>query len=128
MNKLIPAVPDTLWHFTCENHGHPGIYGSGQVNPGTDGVAWLTDLEFPHRDALGLVRVSLKCDRGAVRYRVDVTDEMREVIVSWLRFRQELPAEAIYPLENFPGVMPRHWFVAVSPVKAIYDPVMKAAS
>lgn len=120
MNSLIPVVPPVLYHYTCTDHGHPGIYGSGEVRPGMDGVVWLTDLEVPVRDAIGLTRVSTKCDRGAVRYRVDTADRR---VVSWMEFRRGVTRDIIDDLETFPGAMSRHWFVALEAMPATYDPV-----
>lgn len=120
MNALVPTtVPAVLWHYTCPDHGHPAIYGSGKLKPGADGVVWLTDMEFPDRAALGLTRVSLNCDRGARRYRVDETKR----VVPWMLFRQQVDTHVRDLLETFPGVMPRHWFVSWSELAAEYDPV-----
>jgi len=121
VNKLIPAVPDVLWHYTCIDHGHPGIYGSGEVRPNQSGIAWFTDLERPWPDALGLTRVSLRCNRSGIRYRIDDTSD----VISWLSFRrqEDLSIPLIQELEAFPGALPRHWFVSVVPVGAVYDPL-----
>lgn len=68
-----------LWHFTC-GHGRDGITDSGMliVNPfaastGVPELIWLTDLDVPIRDALGLTSNLLGCDRTAHRYRVTDT-------------------------------------------------------
>lgn len=119
MNSLIPSVPDVLYHLTCAEHGHPGILGTGVLRPGSDGLVWMTDLDTPIRDALGLVRPGVTCDKGAVRYRVDDTTHA----VPWLAFRKDLPREVVALLEAVPGAMPRHWFVSWVPMEAKYDPV-----
>ena len=116
---MIPAVPVTLYHYTCLDHGHPGIYGSGFVRPGRDGLVWLTDLDAPVRDAIGLTRVSLNCDRGAARYRVENDGS----VVSWIEFRKQVAPEIRDELEMFFGAMPMHWFVAWHPLDAVYDPI-----
>jgi hypothetical protein len=117
--SLIPEVPKALYHYTCLDHGHPGIYGSGLIKPGNDTLVWLTDLDLPMRDAVGLTRVSTGCDRGAARYRVETAGLP---IVPWLEFRKGVPWHLIEFLESFPGVMPRHWFVSARPTPATYDP------
>jgi hypothetical protein len=117
--SLIPGVPPTLYHYTCPDHGHPAIYGSGKLKPGTDGLVWLTDLELVDRAALGLVRVSTTCDRGAIRYAVEDTSGC----VPWLAFRKGLEFKTYNALESQPGVMPRHWFVTWAPIKARYAPM-----
>lgn len=121
MNRYWPAVPETLYHYSCLEHGHPAIFGSGRLKTGRDGLVWLTDLPEPNRGALGLTRVSLECDRGAVRYRVDDTS----TAVSWMEFRQNVPGDLRDLLETFPDAMPRHWFVTWQDVAAVYDPIQR---
>lgn len=126
MNSLIPAVPPVLYHLTCVEHGHPGILGSGMVKPGPSGIAWFTDLSEGNRIATGVARFSEHCDKGAIRYRIDDTAG----IVPYLAFRQSVRAEdrfspglaKLLDLENFPGVLPRHWFVSWAETPATYDP------
>jgi hypothetical protein len=113
------AVPDTLWHYTCSDHGGALIGTEGTLRPGHDGVVWLTDLDEPHISALGMLPVMAKCNRAELRYRVtDVTD-----VVPWMEFRREIDGYVRYLLERDPAVMPRHWFVALRPVAATLDPM-----
>lgn len=125
MNSLIPPVPAVLWHYTDEKFGHPGILGTGVIQPGLDGLVWMTDLAEPNREAIGLTRVSVMVglDRGARRYRVNEV----QTSVPWLQFRSLLDrgdwADQIDELEGYPGSLPRHWFVSWKPVPAVYDPI-----
>ena len=63
-----------LYHFTCDDHGYPGIVRTGTVlprqhpfMPGLGPLLWLTDLaEPPTPESVGLTSQNLKCDRLAV--------------------------------------------------------------
>jgi hypothetical protein len=126
VNKLIPSVPDTLYHFTCVDHGHPGILGSGFIRPQASGISWFTDLEAPHPEALGMMRVMLNCNRMGVRYRIEDTTEIAPYLEFRLRMERESESEIaryLLALEQSPGALPRHWFVSANPVAAIYDPL-----
>jgi hypothetical protein len=106
----------TLWHYTCE-HGRLRIGARGALRPGLDALVWLTDLEAPHRDALGLSSALIACDRTRHRYRVtDVAD-----VVPWVTMRNALDPVRVAAVEATPGVMVRHWFVSMRPVPAVLD-------
>lgn len=109
----------TLWHFTCDD-GHKQITDTLRPNRG---IVWLTDLNMPIRDALGLTSHMLGCDRAAHRYRV--TDD--SACVKWVdsRLRHLIgPArEHTLELESAPGARPMHWWVAEVPVPVVYDPI-----
>jgi len=112
--------PMTLFHYTCGDHGKPGIDRQGLIRPGSDlGVnlpqamfAWFTDLDAPHREGLGLTDVIAKCDRLAHCYAVDSPK-----VMPWMSIRRALPRYFVDALEGTPGAMPMHWFVAAEPIK-----------
>lgn len=118
----------TFYHYTCD-HGRQSIGASGELLPAfmltdkkipwTGFVVWLTDLERPERDALGLTSNFISCDRTAHRYRV--TDS-REVM-RWSLYARLLTREQREVVEATPGAMPAHWFVSVAGVPAVYDPL-----
>ncbi len=124
-----------LYHYTCD-HGRDAIGDAGVLTPVTwrvpagqylpPGVAsfvtrfvWLTDLNVPYRDALGLTSHALSCDRTGHRYRVtDATTATR-----WLKVRRTFSRDYVDGLEATPGAMPAHWWVAEGPVPVAYDPI-----
>jgi hypothetical protein len=126
----------TLYHYTC-HHARSALGLEGDllpirllVTPGAPlrnsewraDLVWLTDLGLPIRDALGLTRLIVKCDRTAYRYRV--TDEADAV--PWTTERRQFLAEnreQVAELERAPGARPAHWFVARKPVPVVLDQV-----
>lgn len=116
--------PDALWHYTCE-HGYAALTETGVLVPGnhlgarvpTGSVVWVTDLQVPIRDGLGLTQVLAKCDRTAYRYRV--TDA--STVIPWTRARRTFPPVWRHALEHAPGARPRHWFVSSEPVPVVLD-------
>lgn len=107
----------TLYHYTC-SHGSKGIGIQGELRPNPISMigvslVWLTDLDVPFDEPLGLTSHMLSCDRKEHRYRV--TDD--STCVPWIgyEFRDR-------QLE-IPGTMPRHWWVSEKPVSVVYDPV-----
>jgi hypothetical protein len=127
-----------LWHYTCY-HGRRGIGKEGVLLSiaarfgGVPGVPaevrrnleliWLTNLDVPHADALGLTRRVIRCDRTRYRYRV--TDPA--AAAPWMDVRADYPPEFVTTLEGVAGVMPRHWWVATQPVPVRYAPREAAA-
>ena len=127
----------SLWHYTCRHSfdriGHAGVLLpvrvladparlAGLSHDWNRDLIWLTDLDFPMRDALCLSSVT-GCDRTTHRYRV--VDE--STAHPWLRFRRGLPAES-RDLELAPGAMPMHWWVSREPVSVVFDPIAVMAS
>jgi hypothetical protein len=110
----------TLYHYTCR-HSHGEITDSlrpfGAYVPG--GLVWLTDLDVPMRDALGLTSVTLSCDRTAYRYRV--TDEAS--CVRWVDYRSKVDRVIVRGLEEAHGAMPMHWWVSEQRVPVAFDPI-----
>jgi hypothetical protein len=100
-----------LYHYTCEDHGRPGIERDGYLRPNIhpllgEALVWATDLDEPFREALGLTSHSLSCDRTACRYEVQPWS-----FVPWHRYARRLYVEQREALE-IPGTMPRHWWVS----------------
>jgi hypothetical protein len=109
------TVP-VLYHYTCE-HGARGIRTSGGVLvPGLDRLVWLTDLDTPVRDALGLWSFVTPCDRTAYRFEVAEDNGYTWPWVGPGRWAMD-PAY-VELLEAAPGVMPRHWWVSGREVRA----------
>jgi hypothetical protein len=107
----------TLWHYTCD-HGLAGIGKPyGWARPFSDGVVWLTDLDAPVPDALGLTSHLLTCDRTAHRYRV--VDAW--AASPWMEMRPYWDPVRRDALEAAPGAMPRHWWVSPVPVRVRLD-------
>lgn len=110
----------SFYHFTCLDHGLPGIRETGQLQPFTalpvlvPELVWLTDLESPHREALGLTSELLECDRTAVRIPV----QEQHSVMPWWRWRRAHPEYQAWArvLEDAPGVRPAHWFVSAAPL------------
>lgn len=108
-----------LWHYTCR-HGHDGIERAGFIEPQFQpllGVrlAWFTDMDPPVREALGLTRRLVTCDRTTWRYPVDARQ-----LITWTGYRRQLLRDGqrvgVWTLENEPGAMPAHWWVSTQPV------------
>ena len=110
-----------LWHYTC-THGWLAIGARGFLRPGLDGFVWLTDLDHPHRDALGLSSVLIECDRTAHRYRVDFTTDAHP----FLKMRHAFDPLRWDALMSVPGGLVRHWFVAAVPMRATLDELPQA--
>lgn len=88
------VVPDRLFHYTCEDHGLPGIESTGRLKPRPyqNSVAkmlrlpmppfqvkllWLTDIIDPgDGHSVGLQAVRSTCDRLAARFIVRAADAM----------------------------------------------------
>lgn len=99
-----------LYHYTCDD-GARLIERDGFLKPGGDGLVWLTDLYPPHREALGLTSITLKCDRMTNRFRV----LSRDGILRWMfvrrMFIQMGQRDWVHSLESAPGAKPGHWFI-----------------
>lgn len=114
----------TLYHFTCDHHADE-VRRDGHVRSlmdllGDDApaaarlpqaeFAWFTDLDVPHRKALGLTSHITRCDRTA--HRFEVTDAT--AVTRYLDVRRYHPR--LWSLELAPGAMPAHWWIASEPV------------
>lgn len=68
----------SLYHYTCTDHGLPGIRAASRLRPRrpvpfleSPPVIWLTDLDrIDDPGALGLQSSIISCDRTAVRFTV----------------------------------------------------------
>lgn len=106
-----------LWHYTCR-HRAALIGRRGVLTPhpqavlGGVAVVWLTDLDEPDREALGLTSTTLRCDRTEVRYRVLAADAM----MPWRDWAESAHVDRTTVSELTFGRRPRHWFVATEPV------------
>lgn len=116
-----PTLGPILWHYTCDHHVS-GILTDGVVKPltgqGHPPLAWFTDLDVPHREALGLTSTILSCDRTRHRFRVSGS----ATVLPYVRIRRDLPARWREALESAEGAMPMHWYVSPEPVPVVYSP------
>jgi hypothetical protein len=103
-----------LYHYTCI-HGFRAIVRSADENgyvwlePQGGRFLWLTDLEYPFRDALGLTSHLLTCDRTEFRFQV----LQPEGVERWVRVRRHYPT--MQHLERSPGAAPMHWWISDHP-------------
>lgn len=102
----------TLYHYTCADHGAPGIERDGAIRPSwhwrlDTWLAWMTDLPEPDALALGLTSVTLDCDRTRVRYEVKPTPDC----LPWHVFAKKLRRDIREDMECALG-LPRHWWVS----------------
>lgn len=113
----MPSIERPLYHYTCE-HGAAGIEASGLIEvrrqppEGQVTLTWLTDLEAPNRNALGLTSHIVQCDR--LTYRFEVVEHV--AVERYVDVRREFfPAYWWKELERAEGAMPMHWFVSLAP-------------
>jgi hypothetical protein len=111
----------TLYHFTCDDHGAPGIMRDGLVRPAWHPLldvwlAWFTDLDAPPADAIGLQRGGglLTCDRTAVRFEVDAPGA-----VSWASWARAHRVRRVVRDALEGRGMPAHWFVSPAAVPVV---------
>lgn len=111
--------PEALYHFTCSDHGLPGIERLGLLVPNPRGltptpVVWLTDDPTPDRHDLGLTSLSLSCDRMEVRCVVENT---RGAAMPWAYYcaKRGTPVgmRDILEFERDPS----SWWVSEKPLK-----------
>jgi hypothetical protein len=109
-----------LWHFTC-SHRASLIVTDGVLKPNPQpflrgaALVWLTDLDVPDRDGLGLTSSFIKCDR--TEFRFEATSHIG--IEPWITSRWR---QAMTPVDRddfeFYG-QPLRWFVATMPVPVL---------
>lgn len=110
-----------LYHYTCADHGLPGITSSGVVLPNWHPilmatVAWFTDQATPNRERLGLGMTLTRCDRMAYRFTVDAS-----LCRAWMESPERRSARSwdLRSLERFGN--PERWWIASVPVPALRD-------
>lgn len=135
MRKATDPTP-TLWHYTCA-HGHLALgydratlvpaaqlvvaHDRTHLLPAQGHLVWLTDLDRPLREGLGLTSHLTNCDRTAHRYRVlDGT-----ACEWWPVVARRLPSHVRMELEQAEGALPAHWWVSFLPVPVVFNPVPK---
>lgn len=100
-----------LYHYTC-SHSRAKILLDGILKPNERSyrrLLWLTDLEVPHVQGLGLTSFMLRCDR--TEWRVTVNTEIAERWTEYAhRMRVEWPIRQV--LDGVPGAQPLHWWVS----------------
>lgn len=106
----------SLYHYTCRHSlakMKPDPYGYVTLQPlSPGGLLWLTDLDVPIRDALGLTNYIIDCDRA--EYKLELLD--LTTVQRWVDVRRQ--HSDLWTLERSPGAMPMHWFVSTSPERA----------
>jgi hypothetical protein len=112
-----------LFHYTCR-HSAQTITRRGMLSPNKHPLLdwrpllWLTDMETPDREGLGLTSSMLSCDRTEHRYVVDAPDAERWS--DWAA-RNAVPLAIRLELEGGEGRMPDRWFVLEHSVLGILD-------
>ena len=115
LKKATPAVPATLYHYTCHEHGEPGITQDQKLLPHHQfllgrHLVWLTDMDVPHAWALGLTNHLLCCDRTQVRVTVHpLSGKDASGIHPWWYYRRTIPPVLRETVEQ--TGMPMHWWV-----------------
>lgn len=130
-----------LYHYTCY-HAQLKLGARGQLRvprevgnvhgarPALQGIfaeldsfTWMTDLDYPHRDALGLNSNFSHCDRTQFRYRIVAHTDA----TPWTAVRRSVNSTLVSVLESSPAAMPMHWWVASAPVEVELDPIVVQA-
>jgi hypothetical protein len=109
-----------LYHFTCLDHGDPGILRTGFLRPHPHPslpelgpVVWLTEIAVPtHPYDLGLTSDRLSCDRMAVRYTLAHEDVPG--LRWWPIARRACDPKVVRDLDSFGR--PLTWWVATERV------------
>lgn len=120
--------PDLLYHFTCCDHGMPGIERTGELRPHLHPllpeigpVVWLTDIaNITHcgANAVGIERTLgtiLSCDRTEMRYVVDPA--RCPGLIRWDEVRGLCNPLVVDDLEEFGW--PARWWIARGPVPVL---------
>lgn len=107
-----------LFHYTC-GHSLDGIQESRFLlrpwgAPGRPQLVWLTDLDFPDREGLGLTSRLIACDR--TRYRFTVHPQSATPVEHWSTARRRFRPTYVEALEKARGAKPEHWWISREPV------------
>lgn len=107
-----------LYHYTC-HHRHLELQASPLLRGGPGRLAWATDLDWPHREALGIASpCPLGEDRAEYRYRVTGQHHF----VRWVHVRHHVPEEFVERIESEPEILIAHWWVSGLPESVVLDP------
>src|SRR5262249_30866899 len=119
----------TFYHFTCDDHGLPGILDTKTLLPckhpyfpHLGPLTWLTDIAEPKTaEQLGLTSDRLKCNRREWRIEIQT-----KAAVSCSSIRHRINPQVVADLELFGE--PDHWWVVRRPLTAseISEPVQMA--
>lgn len=137
-DKVRPVVPDTLYHYTCREHGEPGIRREEKLLPYRQfllgrNLVWLTDMERPYAWALGLTNNLLCCDRTQIRVTVHPIKHADKCGVHpWMYYRRTVHPVLRDALEQ--TGMPMHWYVTelavpidtITPIARVWADLRKA--
>jgi hypothetical protein len=110
-----------MYHFTCD-HGYAAILAdNGMIRPNrhpmlpqAPPLIWLTDLEEPSADDVGLTSALVRCNRLAHRFKIDEGQRA----IPWLssgvcHLANPRVVEALHLLGR-----PDHWWIALHPLSA----------
>lgn len=123
-----------LYHYTCA-HSINGLRRTHSLMPNRNPVlgglelAWLTDLDQPDVNGLGLTSHLISCRR--TEYRVVVEAEPDVQVIHWPAFARELLRHERYrtgvlALHEPAGVLPMHWWVSSSALPVVeLEPVSR---
>jgi hypothetical protein len=123
MTRLTKPVPGTLFHYTCREHGEPGITRDQKLLPNRQplldrNLVWLTDMDTPHAWALGLTNNYLCCDRTQVRVTVHPLSHNEKCGVHpWWHYRRTVHPVLREAVEQ--TGMPMHWWVTELPIPVV---------
>jgi hypothetical protein len=101
-----------LYHYSCR-HGADAIHRDGGLlrphqHPWLpEPLLWLTDLDVPHREGLGLTSITLHCDRTEFRFAVDTT-----TAIWWPQYAHRINRSVRAQFDAAAGAMPAHWWVS----------------
>ena len=109
-----------LYHFTCSDSA-PVIAECGELRPKLQPLlgrrlVWLTDLDAPTREQVGLTSRLLACDRMEYRVTVDFDAER------WAQYARTFAARYrrhALILNQTTGALPLHWWVSAEPVPVL---------
>ena len=108
------------WFHYCCDHSVSAIKKDGWVRPMVGHpllnnalISWLTDLDAPDRDGLGLTSETISCDRTAWRVTVE---GYAWYWPHWARLNP-VRRDVRDALEGFGR--PAHWYVAEKPIRVV---------
>lgn len=107
-----------LLHRTCD-HGKHRIEPEMVLrapNVAFHGLIWLSDLENPSPQMLGLTSFMLRCNRMEWVCEVETT-----LAVPWTDWAHEnrVPLHIRLALDGAPGAQPRRWWVSEHPLEVL---------